>query len=53
MARPSDDEAAIRAVLGRMLLLGRTKSPMSVKIISGGEQGRMLSQADAAAADYW
>jgi len=40
-ARPSDDEQAIRAVLGRVLF-SRDESGKSVKIISGGEQGRML-----------
>jgi ATPase subunit of ABC transporter with duplicated ATPase domains len=40
-ARPGDDEQAIRAVLGR-LLFSRDESGKSVKIISGGEQGRML-----------
>ena len=40
-ARPSDDEQAIRAILGRMLF-SRDDSVKSVKIISGGEQGRML-----------
>jgi ATPase subunit of ABC transporter with duplicated ATPase domains len=40
-AQPGDDEQAIRAVLGR-LLFSRDESGKSVKIISGGEQGRML-----------
>ena len=40
-AKPSDDEQAIRAVLGRVLF-SRDESGKSVKIISGGEQGRML-----------
>jgi ATPase subunit of ABC transporter with duplicated ATPase domains len=40
-ARPSDDEQAIRAVLGRMLF-SRDESAKSVKALSGGEQGRML-----------
>jgi ATPase subunit of ABC transporter with duplicated ATPase domains len=39
--RPSDDEQAIRAVLGRMLF-SQDDITKSVKIISGGEQGRML-----------
>ena len=39
--RPSDDEQAIRAVLGRMLF-SQDEITKSVKIISGGEQGRML-----------
>jgi ATPase subunit of ABC transporter with duplicated ATPase domains len=40
-AKPGDDEQAIRGVLGR-LLFSRDESGKSVKIISGGEQGRML-----------
>ncbi len=40
-ARPGDDEQTIRATLGR-LLFSRDESGKSVKIISGGEQGRML-----------
>jgi ATPase subunit of ABC transporter with duplicated ATPase domains len=41
-ARPEDkSEQTIRAVLGR-LLFSRDESEKSVKIISGGEQGRML-----------
>lgn len=40
-ARPGDDEQAIRAVLGR-LLFSREESGKSVKVLSGGEQGRML-----------
>jgi len=39
--RPSDDEQAIRATLGRMLF-SQDEIGKSVKIISGGEQGRML-----------
>jgi ATPase subunit of ABC transporter with duplicated ATPase domains len=39
--QPRDDEQAIRAVLGR-LLFSTDDSKKSVKIISGGEQGRML-----------
>jgi ATPase subunit of ABC transporter with duplicated ATPase domains len=39
--RPGDDEQAIRAVLGRMLF-SQDDISKSVKIISGGEQGRML-----------
>lgn len=37
----SDDEQAIRGVLGRMLF-SQTDIEKSVKVISGGEQGRML-----------
>jgi ATPase subunit of ABC transporter with duplicated ATPase domains len=40
-AKPSDDEQSLRAVLGRMLF-SRDESAKSVKILSGGEQGRML-----------
>jgi len=40
-AQPGDHEQAIRAVLGR-LLFSRDESEKSVRIISGGEQGRML-----------
>jgi ATPase subunit of ABC transporter with duplicated ATPase domains len=39
--RPSDDEQAIRATLGR-LLFSQDDIKKSVKVISGGEQGRML-----------
>jgi len=39
--QPRDDEQAVRAVLGR-LLFSTDDSKKSVKIISGGEQGRML-----------
>jgi len=39
--RPSDDEQSIRAVLGRMLF-SRDESAKSVRVLSGGEQGRML-----------
>jgi ATPase subunit of ABC transporter with duplicated ATPase domains len=41
-AKPQDKhEQAIRAVLGRMLF-SREESDKSVKVLSGGEQGRML-----------
>jgi ATPase subunit of ABC transporter with duplicated ATPase domains len=41
-ARPQDKhEQAIRAILGRMLF-SREESDKSVKVLSGGEQGRML-----------
>jgi ATPase subunit of ABC transporter with duplicated ATPase domains len=40
-AKPEDNEQSIRAVLGQMLF-SRDESEKSVKIISGGEQGRML-----------
>ena len=39
--KPSDDEQAVRSVLGR-LLFSQDDIKKSVKIISGGEQGRML-----------
>jgi len=39
--KPSDDEQAIRATLGR-LLFSQDEINKSVRIISGGEQGRML-----------
>ncbi|NOZ10424.1 MAG: ABC-F family ATPase [Gammaproteobacteria bacterium] len=39
--QPSDDEQAVRAILGR-LLFSQGDIDKSVKIISGGEQGRML-----------
>ena len=39
--RPSDDEQAIRATLGR-LLFSQDEINKPVRIISGGEQGRML-----------
>jgi ATPase subunit of ABC transporter with duplicated ATPase domains len=39
--RPGDDEQAIRATLGR-LLFSQDEINKSVRIISGGEQGRML-----------
>ena len=39
--KPSDDEQAIRAVLGRMLF-SQDEIKKSVTKISGGEQGRML-----------
>jgi ATPase subunit of ABC transporter with duplicated ATPase domains len=37
----TDDEQALRAVLGR-LLFSRDESQKSVKVISGGEEGRLL-----------
>jgi len=39
--KPSDDEQSVRATLGR-LLFSQDDITKSVKIISGGEQGRML-----------
>ena len=39
--RPGDDEQVIRGTLGR-LLFSRDECEKSVKVISGGEQGRML-----------
>jgi ATPase subunit of ABC transporter with duplicated ATPase domains len=39
--QPGDDEQAVRATLGRMLF-SQDDINKSVKIISGGEQGRML-----------
>lgn len=39
--QPDDDEQAVRAILGR-LLFSQGDIDKSVKIISGGEQGRML-----------
>ncbi|BAU49122.1 ABC transporter ATP-binding protein [Sulfurifustis variabilis] len=39
--RPGDDEQAIRAVLGRMLF-SRDECAKPVRVLSGGEQGRML-----------
>jgi ATPase subunit of ABC transporter with duplicated ATPase domains len=39
--KPSDDDQAIRAVLGR-LLFGQDDINKSVKVLSGGEKGRML-----------
>jgi len=39
--KPADDEQAVRSVLGR-LLFSQDELKKSVKIISGGEQGRML-----------
>jgi ATPase subunit of ABC transporter with duplicated ATPase domains len=39
--RPSDDDQAIRAVLGR-LLFGQDDINKSVKVLSGGEKGRMM-----------
>ncbi|MCI4410246.1 MAG: ABC-F family ATPase [Thiotrichales bacterium] len=39
--KPSDDEQAIRAILGR-LLFNADDIKKSVKVLSGGEKGRML-----------
>ncbi len=39
--QPGDDEQALRAVLGR-LLFSQKEIDKSVKVLSGGEQGRML-----------
>ena len=39
--QPGDDEQAIRGILGRMLF-SQADIDKSVKVISGGEQGRML-----------
>jgi ATPase subunit of ABC transporter with duplicated ATPase domains len=39
--QPGDDEQAVRAMLGR-LLFSQDEIKKSVKILSGGEQGRML-----------
>jgi ATPase subunit of ABC transporter with duplicated ATPase domains len=39
--RPEDDEQSVRAVLGR-LLFSHDEIKKSVKVLSGGEQGRML-----------
>jgi len=39
--QPGDDEQVIRGTLGR-LLFSRDETAKSVKVISGGEQGRML-----------
>ncbi|MGC9385897.1 MAG: ABC-F family ATPase [Hydrogenovibrio sp.] len=38
---PEDDEQAVRAVLGKMLF-SQKEIDKSVKVLSGGEQGRML-----------
>ena len=38
---PSDDEQAVRAVLGKMLF-SQKEIDKKVKVLSGGEQGRML-----------
>lgn len=38
---PSDDEQAVRAILGKMLF-SQKDIDKSVKVLSGGEQGRML-----------
>ena len=40
-AKPGTDEQAIRAVLGRMLF-SRDECGKPVKVVSGGEQGRLL-----------
>ena len=39
--KPRDDEQAIRATLGRMLF-SSDETGKSVKVLSGGEQGRMM-----------
>lgn len=39
--QPSDDEQAVRGILGR-LLFSQDDIKKSVKVLSGGEQGRML-----------
>jgi len=39
--QPSDDEQAIRSILGR-LLFSQDEIKKSVKVLSGGEKGRML-----------
>lgn len=39
--QPSDDDQVIRSILGRLLFSG-DEVKKSVKVISGGEQGRML-----------
>ena len=39
--KPGDDEQSVRSVLGR-LLFGANDITKSVKILSGGEQGRMM-----------
>ena len=39
--QPSDDEQAIRGILGR-LLFSQDEIKKSVKVLSGGEKGRML-----------
>ncbi len=39
--KPSDDEQAVRGVLGR-LLFSQKDIDKSIKVLSGGEQGRML-----------
>jgi ATPase subunit of ABC transporter with duplicated ATPase domains len=39
--RPQDDEQAVRATLGR-LLFSQDEIKKSVKVVSGGEQGRLL-----------
>ncbi len=40
-ARPGDDDQVVRGTLGRMLF-SRDELEKSVKVLSGGEQGRML-----------
>ena len=40
-AKPGEEDQAIRGVLGR-LLFSKEESEKSVKVLSGGEQGRML-----------
>ncbi len=40
-ARPGDDDQVIRGILGR-LLFSRDELEKSVKVLSGGEQGRMV-----------
>src|SRR3569833_857217 len=40
-AKPRDDEQAIKAVLGR-LLFSSDENKKRVKVLSGGEQARML-----------
>jgi len=39
--KPTDDEQAVRAILGRMLFSSK-EIDKSVKVLSGGEKGRML-----------
>jgi ATPase subunit of ABC transporter with duplicated ATPase domains len=39
--QPEDDEQAVRSVLGKMLF-SQKEIDKSVKVLSGGEQGRML-----------
>jgi len=40
-AKPGDDDQAIRSILGRLLFSG-PEITKSVKVISGGEKGRMI-----------